>query len=176
MNAKTKSFAGFDYYLNDDQKKIIQAARVPVDCWNPEYYWIVSLPYESLMPTALELLLLRNFIEYKVKSWYNETYQHKLLVEQPLARDGGHNTIVFMKGWEHSGFAEEARNGWHFRRLTWTQGPHFVPAKFGMDEPYVPLSLIQCFDRCERWSAKEPNKRWEEWKAKYPKFYGTVES
>lgn len=162
--------------LNKDQKRTIQAARIPVDCWNPEYTWIVSLSSESLMPTELELRQLRNLVEFKVKDWYNLTYQHKLLVEQPLAKDSGTNTLTFMKGWANSGFPDEAKNGWHYRRLSWTQGPLFVPAKFGMTVPYVPLTLVQCFDRIQLYSDDKPNPRWEKWKAEHADLYSVKPS
>jgi hypothetical protein len=141
-----------------------QQFRVPVDSGWPQTYWIVCLDSSSLMPTEAELAQLQSFIEYKVRSFFNPTYQAKVL-SAPLALDSGWNTIIFRKGaGQEVGFGDE---GWAYRRMTWNHG--HVP--FPNQADYRPLSLVEAMDRCET-LVDDVYPKWAKWKTDHEELFG----
>jgi hypothetical protein len=144
--------------LSQEERAAIQANwRVPVESEYPQKYWIACLDSSSLMPTEAELGQLRSFIEYKVRSFFNPTYQAKIL-DAPLAVDSGWNTIIFRKG---AGETRETHddNGWGYRRATWNHT--YVPFRY--KEDYKPLSLVEAMDRCET-LVDDVYPKWASWK------------
>lgn len=105
---------------------------VPVDSFNPAKYYIISLDYESRPPSIDELILLRAYRDYIIGRVYNETYARALLT-MPAPAIGGHNTTTFKK---------IGRDAWVYRKLTWTEGPLYVP----VDDDYrlagIPLPAL----------------------------------
>jgi hypothetical protein len=152
-----------------ERSRIQEQFRIPVDSSHPATYWLASLDAQSLMPTEQELEQLQGFIEYKIRSWYNPTYQAKLL-GMPLAKDSGHNTIIFRKGSAGAGSLHDD-DGWAFRRMTWSEGPMYVPARYPA-ESYEKMSLVQVMDYCERHTPEEPNEKWEAWKQDHAELFG----
>lgn len=103
--------------LTDEQQAIVNAAGIPVDSAYPSTYWIGSLNYETVMPTAAELRMIRSYIEYTVRRRYSEHYQ-ELIFAKPFPALGGHVTKVFRKGalWLSQPDPEE---GWCYRHGNW---------------------------------------------------------
>ena len=156
--------------LNAEEREHIQEQfRIAVDSSHPAYYWIASLDAQSLMPTEPELEQLQSFIEYKIRSWYNPTYQAKLM-SMPVAKDAGHNTIIFRKGSGDAGSLYDD-DGWAFRRMTWREGPMYVPART-LAEQYEKMSLVSVMDYCERYTKEEPHPKWEAWKQDHAELFG----
>lgn len=147
--------------LTEEQTRIIEALKIPVDSFNPGTYWISSIDRESVMPTAKELWMIQSYTEYVVRRVYNQTYQDRIL-SKPFPAEGGHNTVIFRKGskwleqdpiYEKDGELVPAaregarlvnggdpREGWVYRRLTWTGGT------YAPQWPKPRLSLIEVLD------------------------------
>lgn len=156
--------------IDEEQRRLIQEQyRIPVDSSHPGYYYIASLDAAGLMPTEMEMEQLQSFIEYKIRSYYNSTYQEKLM-SMPLAKDSGHNTIIFRKGSAGIGSLHDD-DGWAFRRMTWSEGPMYVPARYP-EEKYEKMSLVEVMDYCERYTRDEMNPKWEAWKQEHGVLFG----
>lgn len=143
--------------LNAEQRTRIQEEfRIPVDSFHPRTYWIVSLDYESEMPTDQELRQLRSFCEFLVRKYYTEGYHRRLLEAMPFAACAGHNTTIFRKG---------SDDGWGYRRYTWQVGPPYVPNRMTRD--YTPSSLVAVLERCESLLPEE----WQRWMREHPDMF-----
>jgi len=145
---------------NTDRATIQDEFKVPVDSSHPGTYWIACLDYESFLPTNLELLQIRSFIEFSTKRTYREHYQTKIL-EKPLASCSGHNTLIFLKGLR----SNESDQGWRFRRASWEIGPMYVPSI--TDADYRPHTLVEVMDIVEK-NIPEP---WQKWKQEHPEIF-----
>lgn len=113
---------------------------------------LVSIDVESVMPTDDETRLVRTYIEFGVRRYFNETWVNKILsAKLPVVE--GHNTLVLLKGpaWRPNG-----ESGWAYRRITWEVGPSFMPFDDG------PWSLLQALDREETdtYPRKRVNEKW----------------
>jgi hypothetical protein len=83
---------------------------------------VLGLWNASDVPTEEELAKLRSFQEFKIRSYYTETWTQKMLAMNPPC-DEGCNTLVFWKGFR------EQPDVWAYRRITWDHGPTFVDRK-----------------------------------------------
>lgn len=125
---------------------------------------VVSLDHASAMPTDAECQLLRGYAEYVARLIYHPHFIQEIL-EQGVE---GHNTTLFLKGpdWHPNGEC-----GWAYRKMTWTQGPTFIPC---MDSrPAPPWSLLRLLDHVEMMGGRR-NERWERWKAEHPELVEAV--
>lgn len=155
-------------YLTEQQTAYVRSLGIPVDSSHPGTYWIASLCYESVMPTEAELRMIRSYIEYAVKSHYNETYQEKIFAK-PLPAEGGHVTKIFRKGarWMHQ---EDPLGGWVYRRMTWEDG-------FWPQWPAPRVSLIDLLDHMHAMTWNEVPElypKWVKWKAEHPDIFPPV--
>jgi len=139
-----------NWFLIDQEAAAVEAARIPVDSFNPMTYWVVCLDRESAMPTDLELRQLHSIIEFIVQDGYVSTKAERAFAAGELARDAGFNTVIFRK--------DRSDGGWRFRRASWREGPLFVPSHQELD--YAPHSLAAAMDRLRK-HRMEP---WEAWK------------
>ncbi len=122
---------------------------------------------DSVPPTTDELALLRCALEWLVRSYYNETYQKRLLDEMLVPADEGTNTIHVGKGaevWHPNG-----PDGWCWRRATWERGPMFLPSRETTKPEPAPWTLdkvLSCgvFGRYGTDEGK-PSEKWEAFKA-----------
>jgi hypothetical protein len=155
-------------YLTEEQREYIQGLGIPVDSDHPGTYWIACVSYESVMPTEAELRMIRSYIEYAVKSCYNQTYQDKIFAKS-LPAEGGHTTKIFRKGarWQHQ---PDPLEGWVYRRLNW-EGGHWP------QWPAPRVSLLEILDHMHTstWNEKpELFPQWVKWKAEHPDIFPPV--
>ena len=144
--------------ITPEQKKQIQKKfKIPVDSFIPGTYWIISLDSESQMPTDEEFAQLKSFCEFKVRNWFNERYQKKILEEMALPKYAGQNTVIFRKG----SLRDEGENSWFYRRMSWVTGPTYIPDPFA--DGYTSLSLVEVMDHCENILLE----RWVAWKREH---------
>ncbi len=157
---------GNDFLSDSEARRIQEKFKIPVDCHKPATYWIVALDRESFMPTDKELRQIRSYCEFGVRRLYNETWQRRMLEEEPLAKCGGHNTLIFRNGLRSLGFRTERPAGeWFYRRWSWESGPTYVP--FVLDSDYRPHTLLEVLTRIE----KDVPDRWEKWKQEHPDLF-----
>jgi hypothetical protein len=161
-------------FLTEEQQAYIRSLKIPVDSDYPGTYWIASLSYESVMPTEVELKMIQSYIEYAIKSHYNQTYQDGIFAKV-LPAAGGHVTKIFRKGarWAHQ---PDPLEGWVYRLTTWERG-HWPQ----WPEPRV--SLIQVLDHIHQY-VPYPDPRmgeeehlspaWVKWKAQHPDIFSLV--
>lgn len=107
--------------------------------------FIVSLSSETSKPTRQELDLICTFREAIVRNIYRNP---KTILDRDYPAARGHNTTILIKGprWPANG-----RNGWAYRKMTWTEGPTFSPSS-GATNPSPPYTLEQVLERaCPGW-------------------------
>ena len=149
------------HILSDEERAHVQGFGIPVDSEHPGPWWIVNLASEGEMPSDVELEMIRSFIEYKVRHFFNPGYAEKLLA-MPLARDPGYNTISLRKGRLNDSEPES----WFWRRSTWEHG--MVP--FVHREEYKGRSLVEVMDDIE--TGVEVYESWTHWKIEHPGLFG----
>ena len=152
-------------HLTEEQRQHVHSFGVPTDCFNPAKYYLICVDYESsVLPTDQELRMLKSFMEFKIRAWYNERWAEKLLAKE-FPADAGVNTLIFRKGgvWDTNKAPYE---GWGYRRMTWTQGPMYVPDRLADD--YEPPSLITVLERCLDLKHTSFGEKWTEWKSEHP--------
>ena len=157
-----------ELYLSYEQREHAQNKfKVPVDSFKPSTWWIISLDSESLMPTDRELLQIKSFGVYLVRSIYNEHWQKKILEEKPMPACGRHNTTIFRKGLRNrrGDFPAVQDDNWFYRQWSWEIGPLYVPDIF--DKNYKGLSLVKVMDRSRSLLAE----RWAKWKRDHKEIF-----
>ncbi len=155
-------------YLTEGQRAYVQSLGIPVDSDYPGTYWIANLSSASVMPTEPELRMIKSYIEYAVKSYYNYTYQD-LIFAKPLPAEASHVTKIFRKGarWTHQ---SDPLEGWVYRRMTWEDG-------FWPQWPAPRVSLIEVLDHIHTatWTEKpEIYPEWAKWKVEHPDVFPSV--
>ncbi len=150
-----------DFLTDAEAARIQNEFRIPVDSHYPGTFWIVSLDRESFLPTDAELRQIRSYCEFVVRSYYNESYQERIL-GKPLPADSGHHTIIFCKG---RGRQMATKERWGYRRRTWDTGPMYQPT---LDQK--PHTLVEVMNRMET-IASTRSEKWEGWKRQHPDIF-----
>ncbi len=158
---------GKEYNLEDEWVTKYRVARI-TDL-HTSYYLIAALvdpedsdsPYANIWgfqhPTDADAELLGKYIDYKIRSWFRESYI-KQMKEMPLDIDSGWNTTTIAK-MEHS---------WVYRKMTW-EGQPYSPTKYPKVEASYP-TLLALLDHIERnWGSNinQPNQKWTDYKNKH---------
>lgn len=152
----------FDADLSDP----LAAHRIPVTSSHPDWNYLVAFHSGSeARPDDRETAMLVSFLtEYKDR-WYGHNGFRQQMEQQPFDTDGGANGVVFHK---------YGPDDWGYRRMSWTQGPLFVPTHPRIRESHGggvgPLDLPALMDRISG-HGDEPSPKWLEWKAQHPEVF-----
>jgi hypothetical protein len=144
----------------------VERFGIPVDSHNPRCYYIVCLSDESRGPTVDELVLIRLYRDYIIHRFYNEQYV-RTLVAQKFPAVGGHNTTIFKKNGPRS---------WVYRKLTWNQGPLYVPVDKDYRQVGIPLPAL--LDRSEAMGTDVTDENltdaYHEFRSSHPKYFAPL--
>jgi hypothetical protein len=152
----------FDADLTDP----LAAHRIAVTSSHPSHCFLVAFDRESeARPDERETAMLVSFLtEYK-DHWYGQNGFRQQMERQPFDTDGGANGVVFHK---------YGPNDWGYRRMSFTQGPIFVPVHPRIRESHGGgvglLDLSSLMDRISG-HGDEPSPWWLEWKAAHPEVF-----
>lgn len=123
--------------------------------------FIISLDSYSCLPTNQELEMLQSYLEYVIRKNYRNPER---ILNKLFPSIEGHNTVIFLKGdwWEANG-----KEGWCYRRMTWREGPLYIPT-FNVSNPAPPpWSLVQALNHIETLQMEQ----WEQWKTGHAKIF-----
>lgn len=153
---------------NGYAERVERDYRIPVvaSLW-PRCYWILCLvgpedlypdgfkrsPYGALEATDDELAQIASYIDFKLASFYLESYGREVR-ELLLPLVGGHNTVILLK----------RQDGWGYKRMTWETGswPHSYMSR--NPPPPTNLSLLDVLDHIEDIVPA----KWVAWKRTHP--------
>lgn len=115
---------------------------------------LLGIWHESEVPTDRELEQIQSYQEFKIRSYYNETWTEKLLAMKP-PQDEGVNTLIFWKGFR------EQPGVWAYRRITWEIGPSFVDRKKNGNRLRTAEAMFDTIedllhDRFVKWKREHP--------------------
>lgn len=161
----------------------LTALRIPViDTSHPDWPYLAAVCvdadtpaplYGGQRPTDAEAAMIASFIEEYITRWYNPTWQHKMRTEGPFAIDSGAVGVVFLKYGD---------DDWAYRRVSWTQGPLFVPVPPNQRANYRARgdggrwterrTLVEVMDLAHAPDGDTPPESWTRWKAAHPEVFG----
>lgn len=142
-----------------DQDDALTALRIPVTCFKPDKYYLVTFDRESAeRPTDREARIIASYIDFQAERWLSRRRQQER--DQRLFDiEPGHNTETLHK---------RGPDQWAYRRWSWTQGYLFLPP---WDDPAAQLGLVPLLDRMKGHTTG-PNPEWEAWKSAHPDVFG----
>jgi hypothetical protein len=135
-----------------DQREMVEAMGIAVSENPHATVHIAGLYADSLLPDYDELLQICSFIDYKIVTVYNESWQVKLSAMK-IPEAPGHNTVHLRKG--HTLGAE----GWFYKMGTWSSFGWPNPA----NKDFRPLSLVEVLDHAVTLLTEIPP-QWTAWK------------
>ncbi|MEQ7008378.1 hypothetical protein ABN028_19575 [Actinopolymorpha sp. B17G11] len=160
-------FTDYDGQADDaDRNDPLTALRIPVTGSHPRFYYLAALDRDSeARPTYAEAAILASYIEYvRSGGWLYTGSAEAEMLEKPLDAIARHNTVVFHK---------YAEGDWSYRRISWRDGPLFVPTPpfpGYIERTEGPFTLGELLDRrvCTFIPDDAPSRHWVEWKAARP--------
>lgn len=158
-------------------RELCEARQIPVTGLSSRYWYVAAVCDERDFPqwssaplTALDVEMIRSYIEYTIGRMYNHGETFDGFVKRwsgpaaPCAAISGHNTITFLK---------RADDDWGYSRYTWTSGPPFFPQPTSGHGPKLGLpALLDHVCGYGSLDKPEPDKKWEAWKAAHPEVFG----
>lgn len=133
-----------------------------IPCKDDKYY-LLRVARDSLFPEPEEIKALSSFQRYQMQRWYGKTPE-EFLSKYPDTAIGGNNTITFIKIYTkwHSG-DDEYKEGWAYRRDTWSIGPYYFPKIDSNMSLPIPFNIVELMDHINSVDGVI-GKRWAQWK------------
>jgi len=145
----------------EEIERIQEVFRIPVESAWPGTYWIVSLDWDSTMPTDEELGMIASYCAFSVQNLYKRHYAEEIMA-QDFPKEAGYNTVIFRKG----SYKEGTEKHWFYRRTLWEESSTYWPDPRGKN--YKGLLLIAIMDHIQSLIQKP----WIDWKDGRPMIFG----